>query len=49
VESSSVVKQELSKEIDELKKFKQESMQFYDQKINQIRGLSSRLNSYKPS
>jgi seryl-tRNA synthetase len=48
VENSSAVREELSKEIDGLKKFKKESIKFYDKKISEIKGLSSKLNTYKP-
>jgi uncharacterized coiled-coil DUF342 family protein len=42
------VKKEMSKEINELKKFKNESNKFYDSKINEIRNLSNKLGTYKP-
>jgi hypothetical protein len=42
------VKTELSREISELKKFKDESTKFYDSKISEIRNLSSKLNKYRP-
>lgn len=48
MEDSTAVKQEMSKEIDDLKKFKKESIKFYDKKISEIKGLSSKLNTYKP-
>jgi len=38
----------MSREITELKKFKQESTQFYDNKISEIRNLSQKLTKYKP-
>lgn len=38
----------MSKEINELKKFKNESNKFYDSKINEIRNLSNKLGTYKP-
>lgn len=38
----------MNKEINDLKKFKNESMQFYDKKIGEIKGLSSKLNQYQP-
>lgn len=38
----------MSKEISELKKFKNESNKFYDSKINEIRNLSNKLGTYKP-
>jgi len=38
----------MNKEIQELKKFKNESMKFYDNKISEIKGLSNKLNKYKP-
>lgn len=36
------------KEIQELKDFKNKSAKFYDNKISEIKNLSSRLNTYKP-
>lgn len=48
MEDSTAVKQEMSKQIDDLKKFKKESIKFYDKKISEIKGLSSKLNTYKP-
>lgn len=48
VENSTAIREELSKEIRDLKKFKKESINFYDKKISEIKGLSSRLNTYQP-
>jgi hypothetical protein len=48
VETSTAVKQEMSREIDELRKFKKESLKFYDKKIHEIKGLSSKLSKYQP-
>lgn len=42
------VKKEMNREIDQLKKFKEESLQFYDKKIGEIKGLSTRLGRYRP-
>jgi|688.fasta_scaffold280934_1 transcription initiation factor TFIIIB Brf1 subunit/transcription initiation factor TFIIB len=36
------------KEIQELKEFKSKSAKFYDNKISEIKNLSSKLNTYKP-
>lgn len=38
----------MSQEIAGLKKFKDEGARFYDDKIKEIKGLSSKLNSFKP-
>lgn len=38
----------MSNEISELKKFKNESMKFFDNKINHVKGLSSKLSNYQP-
>jgi transcription initiation factor TFIIIB Brf1 subunit/transcription initiation factor TFIIB len=36
------------KDIQELKEFKKKSAKFYDNKISEIKNLSSKLNTYKP-
>lgn len=39
----------MNQEIADLKKFKNEGVRFYDDKIKEIKGLSSKLNTFKPS
>ena len=38
----------MNREINELRKFKNESMRFYDKKISEIKGLSTKLSQYQP-
>jgi len=39
----------MSQGIAELKKFRNKGGQFYENKIKEIKGLSSKLSSYRPS
>ena len=39
---------EMNREINELRKFKNESVEFYDKKISEIKGLSTKLSQYQP-
>lgn len=48
VESSTEIKKEMLKEIQELKEFKNKSTEFYDNKISEIKNLSVKINKYKP-
>jgi hypothetical protein len=38
----------MEREIKELKEFKNRSTEFYDNKISEIKKLSTKLNTYKP-
>jgi len=39
----------MSQGIADLRKFRNEGAQFYDSKISELKGLSSKLNRYNPS
>ena len=49
VRNSVNVKKEMSREISELKRFKKDSLTFYDKKIGEIKGLSTKLDQYQPT
>lgn len=38
----------MKREITEFKKYRKESASFYDEKIKQVKNLSSRINKFKP-
>jgi len=47
LEHSKLVKEEMSQEIAELKKFKHEGAKFYESKIKEVKGLASKLGGFK--
>jgi hypothetical protein len=39
----------MNQEIADIKRFKSDGVSFYDDKIKEIKGLSTKLNSFKPT
>ena len=48
IDRAVAVQKEMTKEISELKKFEDNSIKFYDKKIDEIKGLSNKLGKYRP-